>query len=73
MHILNCQTLQFLIATNTGRKAVIESTDRRPGAPARLVASLEKIYYKELGWKAEYSLEQIIESAWKWHKYRASR
>ncbi|EZP75239.1 UDP-glucose 4-epimerase [Parageobacillus genomosp. 1] len=23
--------------------------------------------YEELGWKAEYSLEQIIESAWKWH------
>jgi UDP-glucose 4-epimerase len=56
----------------TGRKAVIEYTDRRPGAPARLVASSQKIY-EELGWKAEYSLEQIIESAWKWHKYRASR
>ncbi|MBB4075597.1 UDP-glucose 4-epimerase [Anoxybacillus voinovskiensis] len=35
---------------------------RRPGAPARLVASSRKIYEK-LGWKAEYSLEQIIESA----------
>jgi UDP-glucose 4-epimerase len=56
----------------TGRKAVIEYTDRCLDAPTRLVASLEKIYYKELGWKAEYSLEQIIESAWKWHKYRAS-
>jgi UDP-glucose 4-epimerase len=50
----------------TGRKAVIEYTDRRPGDPARLVASSQKIY-EELGWKAEYSLEQIIESAWKWH------
>lgn len=51
----------------TGRKAVIEYTDRRPGDPARLVASSQKIY-EELGWKAEYSLEQIIESAWKWHQ-----
>jgi UDP-glucose 4-epimerase len=37
----------------TGRKAVIEYTDRRPGNPARLVASSQKIY-EELGWKAEY-------------------
>jgi dTDP-D-glucose 4,6-dehydratase len=49
----------------TGRKVGIESTGR-PGDPARLVASSQKIY-EELGWKAEYSLEQIIESAWKWH------
>lgn len=51
----------------TGRKAVIEYTDRRPGDPARLVATSEKIYH-ELGWKAEYGLEEIIDSAWKWHK-----
>ncbi|ARA98326.1 UDP-glucose 4-epimerase GalE [Geobacillus thermodenitrificans] len=51
----------------TGRKAVIEYTDRRPGDPARLVASSQKIE-EELGWKAEYSLEQIIESAWRWHR-----
>lgn len=50
----------------TGRKAVIEYTDRRPGDPARLVASSQKIY-EELGWKAENSLEEIIASAWKWH------
>mgnify|MGYP001770526895 FL=1 len=50
----------------TGRKAVIEYTDRRAGDPARLVASSQKIY-KELGWKAEYSLEDIITSSWKWH------
>jgi UDP-glucose 4-epimerase len=53
MHILNCQTLQFLIATNTGRKDGMESTNRRLGTPARLVASSQKIY-EELGWKAEY-------------------
>jgi UDP-glucose 4-epimerase len=50
----------------TGRKAFIESTARRLDDPPRLVASSQKIY-EELGWKAEYSLEQIIESAWKWH------
>ncbi|WPZ20156.1 UDP-glucose 4-epimerase GalE [Geobacillus subterraneus] len=51
----------------TGRKAVIAYTDRRPGDPARLVASSQKIE-EELGWKAEYSLAQIIESAWRWHQ-----
>jgi len=56
-----------IIACLSSLEAVIESTDRRPGDPARLVASSQKIY-EELGWKAEYSLEQIIESAWKWHQ-----
>jgi UDP-glucose 4-epimerase len=55
----------------TGRKAVIEYTDRRPGDPARLVASAEKIR-AELGWKATYSLEDIVASAWRWHKQKVS-
>ncbi|MBA2871228.1 UDP-glucose-4-epimerase GalE [Anoxybacillus calidus] len=50
----------------TGRKAFVEYTDRCLGEPARLVASSQKIY-EELGWKAEYLLEGIIASAWKWH------
>jgi UDP-glucose 4-epimerase len=51
----------------TGKKANVVYTDRRPGDPAQLIASSQKIY-EQLGWKAEYSLEQIIESAWKWHQ-----
>ncbi|WP_066368661.1 UDP-glucose 4-epimerase GalE [Neobacillus fumarioli] len=51
----------------TGKKATVEITDRRPGDPARLVASSEKIY-NELGWNAERNLEQIIKDAWKWHQ-----
>jgi UDP-glucose 4-epimerase len=50
----------------TGRKSAMESAVR-PSAPVRLVASSQKID-KELVWKAEYSLEQITESAWKWHQ-----
>ena len=43
-------------------------TKRRPGDPAILVASSEKIK-RELGWKPKFpELEKIIESAWKWHK-----
>ncbi|HUN90232.1 MAG TPA: UDP-glucose 4-epimerase GalE [Terriglobales bacterium] len=41
---------------------------RRPGDPAVLVASSEKIQ-SELGWRPEYAeLEQIIASAWAWHQ-----
>lgn len=50
----------------TGRKANVILSERRPGDPARLVASSDKIY-NELGWKAERGLETIIQSAWNWH------
>ncbi|PWH14087.1 MAG: UDP-glucose 4-epimerase GalE [Ardenticatenia bacterium] len=41
---------------------------RRPGDPAVLVASSEKIR-RELGWRPRYPhLHEIIESAWRWHK-----
>ena len=46
------------------KKQVVE---RRPGDPASLVASSEKIQ-KELGWKPKYdTLDSIVASAWKWH------
>jgi UDP-glucose 4-epimerase len=54
----------------TGKKAKVIMAERREGDPARLVASSELIN-KELGWKADRSLEEIIESAWKWHKKQA--
>jgi UDP-glucose 4-epimerase len=51
----------------TGRAIPDEVTERRAGDPAVLVASSEKIA-RELGWKARHpALEDIIESAWKWH------
>ena len=41
---------------------------RRAGDPARLVASSDRIR-KELGWAPRFpTLEQIIESAWRWHR-----
>lgn len=43
-------------------------TERRAGDPARLVASSDKAK-KILGWNPVHnSLEEIIASAWKWHK-----
>jgi UDP-glucose 4-epimerase len=52
----------------TGRPIAIEECPRRPGDPAVLVASSEKIKH-ELGWKPQYAeLDQIIASAWEWHQ-----
>jgi len=52
----------------TGRKTAAVDSPRRPGDPARLVASSDKIK-KELGWTPKYpDLETIVETAWEWHR-----
>ncbi|GAA5002374.1 UDP-glucose 4-epimerase GalE [Kitasatospora paranensis] len=51
------------IARITGRGLPPESTPRRPGDPARVVASAELIR-KELGWTARYDVDAMIASAW---------
>jgi UDP-glucose 4-epimerase len=52
----------------TKRKIATTESPRRPGDPARLVASSEKIK-KELGWVPKYpELETIVETAWQWHR-----
>ena len=50
----------------TGRKIPRQFSPRRPGDPAVLVASKEKLKTL-LGWEASHSsLEEIISSAWSW-------
>jgi UDP-glucose 4-epimerase len=50
----------------TGRKIPRKLGPRRPGDPAVLVASKEKLK-RALGWEAAHSsLEEIISSAWAW-------
>jgi UDP-glucose 4-epimerase len=52
----------------TGREIPAEMGDRRPGDPATLIASSDRIR-DELGWEPEHSdLENIIASAWAWHE-----
>ena len=52
----------------TGHPIPATETSRCAGDPARLVASSEKAK-KILGWKPVHdSLEEIIASAWNWHK-----
>jgi UDP-glucose 4-epimerase len=50
----------------TGRKVEHRLSARRPGDPAVLVASNEKLK-RMLGWEPKHSsLEDIIQSAWDW-------
>ncbi len=51
----------------TGATINTVSADRRPGDPAVLVASSEKLQ-TELGWKSRFAdLKTIIQTAWDWH------
>jgi UDP-glucose 4-epimerase len=55
----------------TGKPIPAIEADKRPGDPAILIASSDKIK-KKLGWKPEYEdLETIIKTAWKWHQKEA--
>ena len=54
----------------TGHPIPVEEAERRPGDPAILIASSEKIE-RELGWTREFDkLDDIVASAWKWHQQR---
>lgn len=52
----------------TGRDIPVDEAPRRPGDPAVLVASAERIR-AELGWRPKHPrLEEIIATAWEWHR-----
>jgi UDP-glucose 4-epimerase len=51
----------------TGREIPVSEEPRRPGDPAQLVASSEKIH-AELGWEPEKDLDTMIADAWAWHQ-----
>ncbi|HTW92252.1 MAG TPA: UDP-glucose 4-epimerase GalE [bacterium] len=50
-----------------GRKLPLKVGPRRPGDPPVLIASSDKIR-RELGWRPEKNLEQMIADAWEWHR-----
>jgi UDP-glucose 4-epimerase len=53
----------------TGHPIPAETAPRRPGDPAILIASSDKAK-QELGWQPQYNrLDEIIRSAWIWHKH----
>jgi UDP-glucose 4-epimerase len=52
----------------TGHPIPVVECARRPGDPAVLIASSEKIR-EVLGWRPLYSsIDSIVESAWEWHR-----
>jgi UDP-glucose 4-epimerase len=52
----------------TGHPVPAIESPRRPGDPAVLIASSEKIR-RELGWQPKFAdLKTIVESAWQWHR-----
>ena len=54
----------------TGHPIPVEIKPRRPGDPARLVASSARAQ-AELGWKPQIpDIDAILSSAWKWHQRR---
>jgi UDP-glucose-4-epimerase GalE len=56
----------------TGKKVERRHGARRPGDPAVLYASAEKIR-SELGWKPRYvELDGIVRDAWRWHSTHPS-
>lgn len=57
----------------TGHPIPVIEEPRRPGDPAVLIASSEKIE-RELGWKPEYAdLDSILKTAWEWQQQRYAR
>lgn len=52
----------------TGVKINYRITDRRPGDIEKVWADTS-LANKELGWKAEKTLEETLASAWKWEQY----
>jgi UDP-glucose 4-epimerase len=56
------------VEKTTGSKIKIEIGTKRAGDPPILVADASKIQ-RELGWKPKYNdLDQIIRTAWNWHR-----
>ena len=56
------------VKTVTGRNFTVKEEARRAGDPAKLIASSEKIK-KELHWEPRHSqIEEIVETAWRWHE-----
>jgi UDP-glucose 4-epimerase len=57
----------------TGKEVAVQYVERRPGDPAKLVAS-SKLAKKELGWEALHSsVESIVTSTWKVYQEQAKQ
>ncbi|MEJ5283554.1 MAG: UDP-glucose 4-epimerase GalE [Brevinematales bacterium] len=53
----------------TGKEFKVVETERRAGDPPVLIADSSKAR-RMLGWQTKFTLQEIIETAWNWHKKR---
>jgi UDP-glucose 4-epimerase len=60
-----------VIGRVTGLDVTPQFVERRPGDPARVVASVDRIA-KDLGWTSKFDLEQMVSSAWSGWELRHS-
>jgi UDP-glucose 4-epimerase len=66
-HGASVQEVVDLCREITGKPIATRAVARREGDPPELVADASAAK-RELGWQARYSMRQVIESAWAWHK-----
>lgn len=65
------EMVDHILKTTGNEQVAPEVTPRRPGDPARVVASADRIR-TELGWTARLGLSDMIESAWQgWRHHHA--
>jgi UDP-glucose 4-epimerase len=58
-----------VIGRVTGLDVTPDFVDRRPGDPARIVASVDRIA-KDLGWTSRFELDDMVASAWAGWQHR---
>jgi UDP-glucose-4-epimerase GalE len=66
-HGASVQEVIDLCREVTGRPIHARTVDRREGDPPQLVADASAAK-RELGWQARYSIREIVQSAWNWHR-----
>ena len=64
--------LLALIHSVTGCDVAVETSARRPGDPASLVAN-NRLAKQMLDWAPRRTLTDIVESAWNWSRQEVSR
>jgi UDP-glucose-4-epimerase GalE len=66
-HGASVQEVIDLCREITGHSIPARKVARREGDPPALVADASAAK-RELGWQARYSMREVVESAWAWHK-----
>jgi UDP-glucose-4-epimerase GalE len=72
-HGTSVRELLSAVERVTGRPVPQRAGPRRPGDPARLVASSDRIR-RDLGWTPRFTdIDTIVETAWRWESVRHGR